>query len=265
LGRNFEASVKEKKMRLATSLIILIGSATLCIAPMAFAQSDDGSAPSVSESDGIPGPPAPVAGDLAVNSATDGSSATADDSSGPLPSHTDWIQVPETNSDATSGEDGQVVEIPQSANPDHAATPNSNYNNPAQASNEGQDYESGNDELGYGYDPYDPYAIGYDPYWAWWYPAPTYYYGSHGGHHKPPLGTRTRPPGSASHPMTVARIPHVSGPTVASAPSGGFGNSGGFDRGGGFGRSGFGNGGGFGGGHGFGGSGFGGAHGGFGR
>jgi hypothetical protein len=59
-------------MRLATSLIILIGSASLCIAPMAFAQSDDGSAPSVSESDGIPGPPAPLAGDLAVNSATDG-------------------------------------------------------------------------------------------------------------------------------------------------------------------------------------------------
>lgn len=253
-------------MRLATRLIILIGSASLCIAPMAFAQPDDGRAPSVSESDGIPVPPAPVAGGLAFNSATEGSSATADDSAGPPPSHTDWIQVPETNSDATSGGDGQVVEIPQSANPDQAANPNSNYNDPAQASSEEQDYDSWNDELGY--DTYDPYVIGYDPYGAWWYPAPNYYYGSRGGHHNPPFrtATRTRPPGTAFDPMSVARIPHVSSPTVASAPSGGFGNSGGFDhRGGGFGRNGFGNGGGLGGGHGFGGSGFGGGHGGFGR
>jgi len=103
-------------------------------------------------------------------------------------------------------------------------------------------------------------TIGYDPYWAWWYPAPVYYYsrgrgdndcddgncvsrvGGHGGHHKPPLGTGTgtTPPGTASHPMRVAGIPRVSSaPAVASAPSGGFGNSGGFGQGG-FGRSGFG-------------------------
>jgi len=77
-----------------------------------------------------------------------------------------------------------------------------------------------NDRYAYGYDPYDPYMIGYDPYWAWWYPAPIYYYysrgdgdhdcddgncggrvGGHGGHHKPRLGTGTTPPGIASHPI----------------------------------------------------------------
>ncbi len=143
-----------------------------------------------------------------------------------------------------------------------------------------------NDRYAYGYYPYDPYMIGYDPYWGWWYPAPIYYYsrgdgdhdcddgncggrvGGQGGHHKPPLGTGTgaTPAGTASHPMPVAGIPHVSSaPAVASAPSGGFGNSSGFDRGGNLGRSGFGNGRGSGGGGGFGRSGFGGAHGGFGH
>src|SRR6266849_1116192 len=147
-----------------------------------------------------------------------------------------------------------------------------------------------NDRYPYGYYPYDPYMIGYDQYWGWWYPAPIYYYsrvdgdhdcddgncggrvGGQGGHHKPPLGTGMTPPGTASHPMPVAGIPHVSGaPAVASAPSGGFGSSGGFERGGGLGRGGgFGEGGGFGrggfgGGRGFGGSGFGGAHGGAGH
>jgi hypothetical protein len=140
-----------------------------------------------------------------------------------------------------------------------------------------------NDRYAYGYNPYDPY-IGYDPLWGWWYPAPIYYYsrgdgdhdcddgncggrvGGQGAHHKPPLGTGMTPPGTASHPMPVAGIPHVSGaPAVASAPSGGFGNGGGFTRGGGFGEGGgFGRGG-FGGGHGFGGGGFGGAHGGAGH
>src|SRR5713226_9877676 len=141
-----------------------------------------------------------------------------------------------------------------------------------------------NDRYAYGYYPYDPYMIGYDPYWGWWYPAPIYYYsrgdgdhdcddgncggrvGGQGGHHKPPLGTGTTPPGTASHPMPVVGIAHVfSAPAVASAPSGGFGNSGGFGGEGGFGRSGFGNGRGFAEGRGFGGSGFSGAHGSFGR
>jgi hypothetical protein len=145
-------NLKTKTPRLATILITVIGSASICIAPLAFAQSDADSAPSVSESDGIPGPPAPVPGDLTgpPTSATEGSSGKADDSSVPPTSHTDWEQVPETNSDATSGGDGQVLEIPQSVNPAQAAGPNSDANSPAQASNEGQDNQSGNapDELG---------------------------------------------------------------------------------------------------------------------
>jgi hypothetical protein len=141
-----------KTTRLATILITLIGSGSICIAPLTFAQSDADSAPSVSESDVIPGPPAPVPGDLTgpPTSATEGSSGKADDSSVPPTSHTDWEQVPETNSDATSGGDGQVLEIPQSVNPAQAAGPNSDANSPAQASNEGQDNQSRNapDELG---------------------------------------------------------------------------------------------------------------------
>ena len=142
-----------KTPRLATILIILIGSASICIAPLAFAQSDADSAPSVSESDGIPGPPAPVPGDLTgpPTSATEGSSGKADDSSVPPASHSDWEQVPETNSDATSGADGgdgQVLEIPRSVDADQAASPNRDDNSPAQASNDGQNHGSGNDELG---------------------------------------------------------------------------------------------------------------------
>jgi hypothetical protein len=138
--------------RLATILIALMGSASLWIAPLAFAfaQPNDRYAPSVSESDGIPGPPAPVAGDLAgpPTSATDGSSGTADDSSGPPASHSDWEQVPEINSDATSDGDGQVLEVPQSVNPDQATAPNGDDNSPPQASNDGQHDKLGNDELG---------------------------------------------------------------------------------------------------------------------
>jgi hypothetical protein len=123
------------------------------------------------------------------------------------------------------------------------------------------------DRYAYGRNPYDPYLIGYDPYWAWWYPAPIYYYsrgdgdhdcddgncagrvGEQGGQHKPSLGTGATQPGNASHAMAVAGIPHTSSaPAVASALSGAFGN----------GR-------GFGGGHGFAGGGVGGAHGGFGH
>jgi hypothetical protein len=262
-------NLKTTKMpRLATILITVIGSASLYIAPLAFAESGEGRAASVSESDGIP-EPAPVTDHFSGSpiSSTDGPSGTAD-SSGPPPSHTDWEQVPEANS-ATAGGDGQVLEVPQPTNP-------------AQASNEGQDDESGNapDELGglndypYGYDPYDPYMIG-------WYPAPIYYYsrgdgdndcgdgncgskvGGRGGHHKAPFGTGTGTtlPGTASHPMPVAGIPHVSSaPAVASAPSGGSGNVGGFGRGGSFGRGGA-----FGQGGGFGRSGFGNASGGFGH
>ena len=244
--RNMNAHVvsnlKTTKMpRLATILIALMGSVSLCIAPPAFAQS-------------------------------------ADNYSGPPRSHTDWVQVPETNSDATSGGDGQVIEIPQSADAAQAAAPNSDDNSPARASNDGPGDEYAIDELG----GLNDYAYGYyDPYWAW-HPAPIYYYsrghdcdggncgsrvGGHDSHPKPPLrtGPGTRPPGTASHPMPALGAHVSNAPAVASAPSGGFGNRGDFDRGGGFARSGFGNGGGFGGGRGFGGSGFGGAQGGFGH
>lgn len=121
-------------MRPATILIIPIGLAWLCIARLAFAQPHEGRAASVS---------APKIGDLAgpTTSATGGSSGTADDSSGPPRSRTDWEQVPETNSEATSGGDAQVLEVPQSADAAQAVAPN---NRPAQASNEGQEDESGN-------------------------------------------------------------------------------------------------------------------------
>jgi hypothetical protein len=85
-------------LRFATILIALIGSVSLCIAPLAFAQSDENSTRSVSESDSIPGPPPPVADDLA----------------GPPTSATPYgLEVPETNSDVIPG-DGQMLEIPQS-------------------------------------------------------------------------------------------------------------------------------------------------------
>jgi hypothetical protein len=234
-------NLKTTKMPRLATILITLGAASLYIAPLAFAQSSEGRAPSVSESDGIPEPPAAVADDLSCLpiSSTDGSSATADDSSGPPASHTDWEQVPEANSDATSGGDGQVLEVPQSTDP-------------AQASNEGQDKESRNapDELGglndypYGYDPSDPYMLGYDPYLAWWYPAPVYYYshrdrdndcgdgncgsrvGGHGGHRRPRfgIGTGTTLPGtpqeyrmSPVRPRSHRRHPADLGTAAASA------------------------------------------------
>lgn len=135
--------------RFATTMIAVVGVASLCIAPMTFAQSGDGATPSASESGIIPGPPT-SADELSgpPASAADGSSGTLDDSSGSPPaSHTDWEQVPETNSDATSDE-GQVLEIPQSVDPNQAAAPESK--SPEQASNDGQGAESAQapDELG---------------------------------------------------------------------------------------------------------------------
>jgi hypothetical protein len=136
--------------RFATTMIAVVGAASLCIAPMTFAQSGDGASPSASESVIIPGPPTSAADELSGPSASaaGGSSGTLDDSSGSPPaSRTDWEEVPETNSDATSGE-GQVLEIPQSVDPNQAAAPESK--SPAQASNDGQGDESAEapDELG---------------------------------------------------------------------------------------------------------------------
>src|ERR1700737_5550289 len=43
--------------RFATTMIAVVGAASLCIAPMTFAQSGDGATSSASESGIIPGPP----------------------------------------------------------------------------------------------------------------------------------------------------------------------------------------------------------------
>src|SRR5712664_3170727 len=128
--------------RFATTVIAVVGAASLCIAPMAFAQSGEGATPPTSESDSILGPPTSAADALSGPPAS-----AADDSSASPASHTDWEEVPETNSDATSGE-GQVLEIPQSVDPNQAAAPESKR--PAQASNDGQGDESAQapDELG---------------------------------------------------------------------------------------------------------------------
>jgi len=139
-----------KKPRFATTMIAMIGAALLCIAPMTFAQPGDGATPSAPESDSIPGPPRSAADELSgpPASAAGGSSGTADASSGSPPtSHTDWDEVPETNSDAASG-DGQVLEIPQSVDPNQAAAPEGK--NPAEVSNDRQGDESAQapDELG---------------------------------------------------------------------------------------------------------------------
>jgi hypothetical protein len=141
-----------KVTRFASTLIAMAGAGLLCFAPMTFAQSGDSATPSASESDSIPGPPRSAADKLegpptSATDATEGFSGTADDSSVPPKSHTDWEEVPETDSDATSGE-GQVLEIPQSVDPNEAAAPESN--SPAQASNGGQGDESAQapDELG---------------------------------------------------------------------------------------------------------------------
>jgi hypothetical protein len=140
-----------KTTRFASTLIAVAGAGLLCFAPMTFAQSDDGATPSASEADSIPGPPTSAADKLSgPPTSSDGFSGTAEDSSASPPaSHRDWEEVPEADSDATSGE-GQVLEIPQSVDPTEAAAPDSEGNSPAQASNDGQRDESADapDELG---------------------------------------------------------------------------------------------------------------------
>ena len=135
--------------RFVTTMIAVVGAASLSISPMTFAQSGDGATASALESGSIPGPPTSAADELSgpPASAAEDSSASPDVSSGSPTSHTDWEEVPETNSDATSGE-GQVLEIPQSVDPNEAAAPESK--SPAQASNGGEGDESAQvpDELG---------------------------------------------------------------------------------------------------------------------
>jgi hypothetical protein len=145
-------------LRFPSILIALIGSVSLSIAPMAFAQSDEDSTPSASESDGIPRPPLPGADYLKLppTSATDNFSfsgttdqdweevpetipsappSVADHLKDPPTLATDGfsgragrlfratheLEVPETNFDSID-EQRQVLEIPQAVNP--AQTPN---------------------------------------------------------------------------------------------------------------------------------------------
>src|SRR5216683_1373801 len=98
-------------LRFATILFALIGSVALSIAPLAFAQSDEDSMPSVSESDSIPPLPAADYLKLPPALATDGFSGTA----GRFLRATHELEVPETNSDSIA-EHGQVLEIPQAVN-----------------------------------------------------------------------------------------------------------------------------------------------------
>ena len=135
-------------LRFATILFALIGSVSLSIAPLAFAQSDEDSIPSVSESDSIPPPPAADYLKLPPASATDSFSGITDPDweevpetiLGPPPPVADYLkgpptlatdgfsgtaerflgathelEVPETNSDSIA-EHGQVLEIPQAVN-----------------------------------------------------------------------------------------------------------------------------------------------------
>jgi hypothetical protein len=140
-----------KITRFATILSTLIGSATLCVAPLVFAQSNKGSIPSVWETVNIPGPPSSAADELLgpPTSATDGFSGTADDSAGSAASPTHREEVDETNSEAPSG-DGQVLEIPQPVDSAQSEAPNGDDNSPAQVSSDVEDNESAQagDDLG---------------------------------------------------------------------------------------------------------------------
>ena len=137
-------------LQFATIMTALIGPLSLGIAPLAFAQSDEDSAPSVSESDSIPpppaadylklppaaaidsysfsgttdpdweevpemipGPPPPIADGFKKppTLATDGFSGAVGRFLGP----THELEVPETNS-GVNAEHTQVLEIPQAVN-----------------------------------------------------------------------------------------------------------------------------------------------------
>jgi hypothetical protein len=117
----------------------LIGSASLCIAPLAFAQSDEGS-PSVSETLNIPGPSSSMTDELLEppTATTETLSGTPDHSADAPASDTYLEDVPEMNSDALY-EDGQVLELPQAIDPALAVAPNSDDNSSTQVSNAGGD------------------------------------------------------------------------------------------------------------------------------
>src|SRR5260370_7387476 len=76
-------------LQFATIMIALIGTVSLSIAPLAFAQSDEDSTPSVSESDSILPPPAADYLKLPPTSAIDSYSFSGT-------TDPDWEEVPET-------------------------------------------------------------------------------------------------------------------------------------------------------------------------
>jgi hypothetical protein len=131
-----------------------------------------------------------------------------------------------------------------------------------------EDYLAQGQNDGYGYNLYDQCALGYDPYWERWCPAPIYYYpyygrgdgdndcddgncgernDGHGRRREPESDSRTATISSRTALHSTPVVPHgSSAPTIVSTPSGGSETTGGFGRGGGFsgeggmGRSGFG-------------------------
>jgi hypothetical protein len=130
-------NLKAGKMpRFATTLIALIGSASLCFASLAFAESDEDFPPSVSEASDIPEPSSSMTDELSAppTSATEVLSGTPDDSADAAASDSDLEDVPEMNSDASS-ENEQVLEIPQVVDRAEAAALNSGDNGSAQVSN----------------------------------------------------------------------------------------------------------------------------------
>ena len=137
-------SLKAGKMpRFATTLIALIGSASLCFASLAFAESDEDFPPSVSEASDIPEPSSSMTDELSAppTSATEVLSGTPDDSADAAASDSDLEDVPEMNSDASS-ENEQVLEIPQVVDRAEAAALNNDDNGSAQVSNVVGDDES---------------------------------------------------------------------------------------------------------------------------
>jgi hypothetical protein len=149
LSRNLKAG---KMARFATTLIALIGSASLCFTSLAFAESDEDFPASVSEASDIPEPSSSMTEELSEppTSATEVFSGTPDDSADAAASDSDLEDVPEMNSDAFS-ENEQVLEIPQIVDRAEAAALNNDDDGSAQVSNVVEDdesaqapYESGN-------------------------------------------------------------------------------------------------------------------------
>jgi hypothetical protein len=136
-------SLKAGKMpRFATTLIALIGSASLCFASLAFPESDEDFPPSVSEASDIPEPSSSMTDEISAppTSAKEVLSGTPDDSADAAASDSDLEDVPEMNS-ASSSENEQVLEIPQVVDRAEAAL-NSDANGLEQVSNVVGDDES---------------------------------------------------------------------------------------------------------------------------